>query len=146
MDSISFPRVEELTVCRKERQQQLTTARTKKGGKKAAHLCFFKITGIILLIRRKLLRRVDLYRDIGGSLKVTRENVRPLSYASEREKDALNPERTRIPTDVDDVGKSLMERDMSVGADPADRILFRALRVANKEFVYTIMYRWVTTN
>ena len=68
MDSISFPRVEELTVWRKERQQQLTTARTAE--KRAAHLCLFKITRIILLIRRKLLRRVDLYRDIGRSLKV----------------------------------------------------------------------------
>ena len=40
------------------------------------------------------------------------------------------------------VGKSLMESDMSVGvltADPADRILFRALRVANREFVYTVI-------
>ena len=53
---------------------------------------------------------------------------------------AYCPERTRNAPDAV-VGKSLMESDMSVGiADPADRILFRALRFANREFVYTITH------
>jgi hypothetical protein len=51
------------------------------------------------------------------------------------------PERTHLPTDAV-VWNSLRERDMSVlrTADPKDRIVFRALSVANREFVYTVMY------
>ena len=49
------------------------------------------------------------------------------------------PERTHNATDAV-VGKSLAESDMSVGTDPAARILSRALRVANREFVYTITH------
>jgi hypothetical protein len=50
-------------------------------------------------------------------------------------------ERTGLPADVV-VGKSPMERDMPVlsPVDPKDRIICRALSVANREFVYTIMY------
>jgi hypothetical protein len=53
----------------------------------------------------------------------------------------LYPERTRLPADVV-VGKSPRERDMPVpsAADPKDRIICRALSVANREFAYTIMY------
>ena len=54
---------------------------------------------------------------------------------------ALYPERTCLPTDgvVEDFpregGTSVLRT-----ADPKDRILCRALSVANREFVYTIMH------
>ena len=53
----------------------------------------------------------------------------------------LYPERTRLPADVV-VGKSPRERGMLElsPADPKDRIISRTLSVANREFVYTIMY------
>ena len=53
----------------------------------------------------------------------------------------LYPERTRLPADVV-VGKSPRERGMPVlsPVDPKDRIIRRALSVANREFVYTVMY------
>ena len=75
---------------------------------------FCKITRIILcFICHKLLRRVDLYRDIGRSLD---EIVTLIGFSLNAPATAniLYPERTRLPIDAV-VEKSLMERDMSVG-------------------------------
>jgi len=90
-------------------------------------------TIILLFIPRELLFGINFYRDIiGCSL-----SNKPISFSAKGGKEAF--QLTVEPWPMAE--KSILERARSslVVADAAARTFWRALRVARRQFVYTIL-------
>ena len=98
---------------------------------KGTYICCFKVVIILLCILRNLFCGINLYRNISRSL----SNKQFVWFFDDTQ--GKDFQRTRSPADVV-FAHSIMER-VSLGSKPAFRIFLRALRVAKRQFVYTVL-------